>query len=194
MAASKFNIAGHLSSRPAEQGENEVMLDPQPSQLDAEAFVAAYGAIYEHSPWVAEAIARAGITEADDDYQLLAIRMAKIVDASANQAKLALLNAHPQLVTALRTDEALAPASRQEQASAGLDQCTAEEFEAFGTLNERYRSRFGFPFIIAVRGLGRGEILQALRQRVENSPEAEFITALGQVHRIAQLRLETMNG
>ncbi|NND50027.1 MAG: 2-oxo-4-hydroxy-4-carboxy-5-ureidoimidazoline decarboxylase [Rhizobiales bacterium] len=169
------------------------MLDPQPSRLNTEAFVAAYGAIYEHSPWVAEQLAKAGLSSADDDYQILAIRMAKVVDASTSQAKLALLNAHPQLVTALKAENDLAPASRAEQSSAGLDQCTAEEFQAFSTLNELYRTRFGFPFIIAVRGLDRPEILQALRQRVENSPEVEFTTALGQVHRIAQLRLEAMD-
>ena len=169
------------------------MLDPQPSRLETEDFVAAYGAIYEHSPWVAETVAKSGLSKADDDYQMLAIRMAKVVDASPNQAKLALLNAHPQLVTALKADDDLAPASRDEQSSAGLDQCTPQEYEAFTTLNERYRNQFGFPFIIAVRGLGRGEILQALRQRVANSPEAEFTTALGQVHRIAQLRLEAMD-
>ena len=81
---------------------------------------------------------------------------------------------------------------RAEQAGAGLDQCTPEELEAFRSLNDRYKATFGFPYILAVRGRHRTEILADFRARVENAPEAEFAEALEQVRRIALLRIEAL--
>jgi OHCU decarboxylase len=82
--------------------------------------------------------------------------------------------------------------SASEQSSAGLDRCTEEEFRRFHALNAAYRERFGFPFIIAVRGLSRRQILDAFEQRAGNSRQTELGTAMAQVHRIARFRLESL--
>ena len=168
------------------------MLSPRPSTLDRAAFVEAYGGIYEHSPWVAETVFDGGLGAGDDEAGVLAGRMAQIVDAADDAAKLALLRAHPELAGRLAVSGELTAESTAEQASAGLDRCTPEEFAEFHALNERYNTRFGFPFIIAVRGLSRQDILSAFRSRADNDRETEFATALQQVHRIARLRLEAM--
>lgn len=168
------------------------MLSPRPSSLDRTAFVETYGGIYEHSPWVAETVYDAGVGPADDTAAALAGRMAQVVDAADGDAKLALLRAHPELAGRLAMAGSLTADSTAEQASAGLDRCTPEEFAEFHALNERYTARFGFPFIVAVRGLSRQDILDAFRSRAGNDREIEFATALQQVHRIARLRLEAM--
>ena len=170
------------------------MLSPRPSSLDRAAFVEAYGGIYEHSPWVAETVYDAGIGPADDTAAALAGRMGQVVDAAGDDVKLGLLRAHPELAGRLAMAGSLTADSTAEQASAGLDRCTPEEFAEFHTLNERYTARFGFPFIVAVRGLSRQDILGAFRSRTGNDRETEFATALQQVHRIARLRLEAMEG
>ena len=170
------------------------MLSPRPSTLDRAAFIEAYGGIYEHSPWVAETVYDAGIGQADDTAAALAGRMGQVVDAAGAAAGLALLRAHPELAGRLAVAGSLTAESTAEQASAGLDRCTPEEFAEFHALNERYIARFGFPFIVAVRGLSRQDILGAFRSRAGNDRETEFATALQQVHRIARLRLEAMEG
>jgi len=86
----------------------------------------------------------------------------------------------------------MAEASVQEQQGAGLDQCSPEELAAFRRLNAAYLARFGFPFIIAVKDLSRAEILTAFAARLENEPEAEFATAMAQIHRIAGFRLAAL--
>ncbi|MXY41487.1 MAG: 2-oxo-4-hydroxy-4-carboxy-5-ureidoimidazoline decarboxylase [Rhodospirillaceae bacterium] len=170
------------------------MLSPRPSSLDRAAFVEAYGGVYEHSPWVAETVYDAGIGPADDTAAALAGRMGQVVDAADGGVRLALLRAHPELAGRLAVAGNLTVDSTAEQASAGLDRCTPEEFVEFHALNERYTARFGFPFIVAVRGLSRQDILDAFRSRAGNVRETEFATALQQVHRIARLRLEAMEG
>jgi OHCU decarboxylase len=167
-------------------------LDPRPSRLDRTAFVARFGGIYEHSPWVAEQAFAEGLSEADDTAEGLAARMARIVEAAGPVAWLTLLRAHPELAGRLAIAGGLTQESTSEQASAGLDRCSEAEFQRFHGLNARYCERFGFPFIIAVRGLSRAEILSAFEERLENSREQELHTALDQVHRIARLRLEAM--
>lgn len=161
-----------------------------PSRLDREAFVARFGGVYEHSPWVAEALWNAG--PAPDDAAALADAMAAIVEAAGAEAQLALLRAHPDLAGRLALRGGLTPESRAEQASAGLDQCSPEELAEFRRLNTAYTARFGFPFIIAVKGLDRDTVLAAFRRRLANHRAAEFREALDQVHRIARLRLEAM--
>jgi OHCU decarboxylase len=163
--------------------------DP-PSALNRDGFLARFGAVYEHSPWVAATVWDAG--EASDDVGALAAAMARHVDAADETVKLALLRAHPDLAGKLALEGELSPESAVEQAGAGLDRCSAEEFAEFHALNERYLGKFHFPFIIAVRGLNRAAILAAFRARIENDRAAEFSAALAQVHRIARLRLEAM--
>jgi 2-oxo-4-hydroxy-4-carboxy-5-ureidoimidazoline decarboxylase len=99
--------------------------------------------------------------------------------------KLTLIRAHPGLASRAR----MADASVREQSGAGLDQCTPAEFEAFQRLNGAYNARFGFPFIIAVKGLSRGDILAAFERRLAGDPDAEFAEAIAQIHRIAAFRL-----
>jgi 2-oxo-4-hydroxy-4-carboxy-5-ureidoimidazoline decarboxylase len=141
-------------------------------------FVTRYGGIYEHSPWVAEAaFGRTGD---------LAEIMSAVVDAAGADAQLGLLRAHPDLAGKL----AMTASSVSEQSGAGLDQCSPEEFAEFTALNDRYKSRFGFPFILAVRGLHRGEILENFRRRIGNDRDTEFTTAIAEVHKIAGFRLQ----
>ncbi|RAI03281.1 2-oxo-4-hydroxy-4-carboxy-5-ureidoimidazoline decarboxylase [Acuticoccus sediminis] len=157
-------------------------------KVDRDAFVACYGGVYEHSPWVAERAWDGGIAEAGD----LAPVFRRIVDRTGHEAQLALLRAHPDLAGRLAVG-GLTAESAAEQAGAGLDQCTEAEFAEFSALNARYVEKFGFPFIVAVRGLDRAAILEAFRKRVEGTPEEEFRTALAQVHRIAALRISEKN-
>jgi 2-oxo-4-hydroxy-4-carboxy-5-ureidoimidazoline decarboxylase len=149
--------------------------------VDRASFIAKFGGVYEHSPWVAEAVwpdppmSRSGLAGA----------MRGAVDAAPRAQKLALIRAHPELASRTR----MADASVKEQAGAGLDQCSTEEFEAFQRLNAAYNARFGFPFIIAVRGRTRADILAALQERLANDPETEFEAAMREIHRIAHFRL-----
>lgn len=156
------------------------------------AFVERFGGVYEHSPWIAEAAFDAGLPPGARDPAVLAAALAARVEAAPREAQLALLRAHPDLAGRLAVAGALTADSAAEQAGAGLDRCTPEEFAEFSRLNAAYAARFGFPFIIAVRGLDRAAILAAFRARIGNPPEAEFRTALDQVHRIARLRLAAM--
>ena len=117
--------------------------------------------------------------------------MRKVVDASPREQRLDLVRAHPELAGRTRIAD-LAAASKAEQAGAGLDQCTPEEIAAFHELNTAYNSRFGFPFIIAVKGLSRQDILEAFKTRLSNPPFEEFDTAMAQIHRIAGFRLEAL--
>ena len=168
-------------------------IKPAPHHLSRADVIAAFGSIYEHSPWVAERLFDAGLSAHDADPANLAGRMAKIVDAAGYDEQMALLCAHPELVGKLAIAGSLTAESTAEQASAKLDQCNAEEFAAFQDLNDRYSKKFGHPFIIAVRGLDRATILAAFGKRVAQSAETEFVTALGEVHKIARLRLEQLS-
>ena len=162
---------------------------PYPKQLNKADFVDAFGSIYEHSPWVAEAVYPSmtpGI-----DVRVMAEAMQSVVDEASDVLKLELLCAHPDLAGRLSLAE-LTDSSRSEQTGAGLDQCTPAELREFQELNNAYLEKFGFPFIFAVKGFHRTDILEAFRVRVHHSREEEFKTAIDQVHRIARLRLETI--
>ena len=168
-------------------------IKPAPHHLSRADFIAAFGGIYEHSPWVAERLFDAGLTARDADPASMARRMAEIVDAAEYDKQMALLCAHPELAGKLAIAGSLTAESTAEQASAKLDQCNPEEFAAFQDLNDRYGKKFGHPFIIAVRGLDRATILAAFGKRVAQSAKTEFATALGEVHKIARLRLEELS-
>jgi OHCU decarboxylase len=159
-----------------------------PSTLTRDAFIARFGPVYEASPWVAEAVWPAVERGELDEEQALAQAMRDAVDEAPRDQRLALIRAHPQLAVASN----MAPASVQEQQGAGLDQCSPDELEAFRTLNAVYQVRFGHPFIIAVKGLTRGEILAAFAARLESDAETEFATAIAQIHRIAGFRLAAL--
>jgi 2-oxo-4-hydroxy-4-carboxy-5-ureidoimidazoline decarboxylase len=160
----------------------------KPSALARDDFVERFGPVYEASPWVAEAVWPAAARGELDEAEALARAMREAVDGADRPSKLALIRAHPQLAVAGR----MAEASVLEQRGAGLDQCSAEELAAFRDLNAAYLARFGHPFIIAVKGLSRAEILAAFAERLENDAETEFATAIAQIHRIAGFRLAAL--
>jgi OHCU decarboxylase len=155
------------------------------SDLSHAGFVARFGPVYEASPWVAEGVWPAVEAGGLDDPAALAAAMRAEVDAAPREMKLALIRAHPELASRAR----MAEASVKEQSGAGLDQCSAAEFAEFQRLNGAYNSRFGFPFIVAVKGLTRADILAAFAARLANDTDTEFATAMAQIHRIAGFRL-----
>jgi OHCU decarboxylase len=118
--------------------------------------------------------------------------LSAIVDAAPRDQQMALLNAHPDLAGRLAIGGGLTRESSAEQASAGLDRCTPEEFRRFTELNDAYKRKFPFPFIMAVKGKSRVEILKAFEHRIHNTEDAEFRTALAEVHKIALLRLRDL--
>ena len=163
-----------------------------PSRMSHEAFLDVFGGVYEHSPWIAEAVYAGGLSGSQDTIAGLHGSFRMQVDEADDDRKLALLRAHPDLAGKLAVAGDLTSDSTSEQASAGLDKCTPDEFAEFASLNERYNKTFGFPYILAVRGRNRQEILDNFRTRVKNTPDIEFVEALKQVHRIALLRIEAL--
>lgn len=163
-----------------------------PRRLDRDAFVERFGAVYEHSPWIAEAVFEAGLTQAHDRPSGLHEAMKAIVEQAPRERQLALLRGHPDLAGRLAVAGSLTAHSAGEQAGAGLDKCSPPEFARFTELNDRYKSAFGFPFIMAIKGRTRAEILAAFEQRLHNDPAGEFRTALDEVHKIALFRLREL--
>src|SRR5215510_9833243 len=163
-----------------------------PSTLDRTQFVALYGRVYEHSPWIAETAWSAGLTPDCDTVESLHQTLAGIVDAAPRERQLALLCAHPDLAGRLAVRAELTAESTSEQASAGLDKCTPAEFQRFTELNNAYKRKFPFPFIMAVKGRSRAEILEAFERRIRQDEPTEFRTAVEQVHKIALLRLRDL--
>jgi len=151
--------------------------------LDCAEFVATVGWVFEHSPWVAE---RAWAARPFAGLDALHAAMVTQVEYATEAEQISLLQAHPDLGTRAR----LSPASTGEQTGAGLDSLTSMEFEQLNWLNSEYRGRFGFPFLLAVKGSTKHDVLDALRVRMESSREDEFREALRQVYRIAGFRLE----
>lgn len=170
----------------------EKFLSPRPTSLDRDAFLAAFGGIYEDSPWIAATVYERGLGAVEDTPAGLAAAMAAVVAESGEAAQRALIAAHPDLAGRAAVAGDLTAASRAEQAGAGLDRCSPREFARFQALNEAYRAKFGFPFILAVAGRSRGDILAAFEARLGNDRAAEFAEALRQIDRIARLRLEAM--
>ena len=156
--------------------------------LDAEGFAALLGGVFEHSPWIARAAYGARPFGSIAELHAAMLRVA--ADASKDR-QLRLLQAHPALAPS--TPTTLTAASAAEQAGVGLDRLEADETAVFDALNRAYRARFGFPFIIAVRGQrDRSAILAALQSRVRNAPETEHTTALAEVAKIARFRLKDL--
>ncbi|HTC37284.1 MAG TPA: 2-oxo-4-hydroxy-4-carboxy-5-ureidoimidazoline decarboxylase [Bryobacteraceae bacterium] len=151
--------------------------------LDRTAFVNALGWIFEQSPWVAE---RSFDARPFASLDALHTALTEQVERATFTERLALLQAHPDLGARAR----LSQASTQEQAGAGLDSLTPSEFEQLHRLNAAYRTRFGFPFLLAVKGSTKHDVLRALQARMESAPEDEYREALRQVYRIARFRLE----
>lgn len=154
--------------------------------LPVEAFVARHGDLFEHSPWIVERAA-ARRPFADTHAALMAV----VHDATADE-QLALIRAHPELAGKAAVDGTLTDASAAEQASAGLDRMSPEEYTRFHALNAAYAARFAFPFIICVRLASKSGILAAMERRLENDRETEIATALREIGQIVRLRLEAL--
>jgi OHCU decarboxylase len=148
-------------------------------------FVERLGAVFEHSPWVAE---RAWAARPFADLAALHGAMEGVVARATAEEQLALIRAHPDLATRL----ALGKHSAAEQAGLGLDRLDAAEFARFSQLNAAYRKRFGFPFVIAVRHHTRASILANFETRLQHTAETEIRTALSEISKIAHLRLQSL--
>lgn len=160
--------------------------------MDDAAFVAKYGGVFEHSPFIAERALAAGSIAEPLTAEGVHRALVGVFRAASRDERLGILNAHPDLAGKLAIAGGLTDDSRREQAGAGLDRLTPEEHARFTALNATYVEKFGFPFIIAVKGLNRNDILAAFERRVGNSCDEEFATACAQVERIALLRLSSL--
>ncbi len=156
------------------------------SAMREAAFVTALDGIYEHSPWVA---ATAWQWRPFTNAEAVAEAMRRAVREATAEAQLGLIRAHPELAGRAAVQGELTPDSAREQSGAGLDQCSPEEFARLTELNRAYGERFGFPFIIAVRGHTRASVIASMEKRLRHTPDEERAEALRQIDRIAALRL-----
>lgn len=185
--AGRLKIAVTIDSR-----HNEWMFGVADlNRMDVGEFAGALSGIYESSPWIPEAVAG---ERPFGDIDSLEAALWEKVQAADVSGQLALLNAHPDLAGRLAMAGELTPESAREQASAGLDCLTPREFEMMSALNDQYRDRFGFPFIICVREHDRASIIRNFQARLQNSRESEILAALYEVRRIAKLRLADLIG
>ncbi len=162
----------------------------------ADECVALLDGIYEHSPWIARA---AAANRPFASLEHLKLVLAQVVREGGHDAQLALIRVHPELAGKAMVSQTLTAESRNEQGKAGLTDCTPEEFERIQALNAAYNARFGFPFILAVRGprglgLGKTEIIATLARRLDNHPDFERAECLRNIHRIAEIRLNDKLG
>jgi len=164
----------------------------RPSQMEKADFVAKFGGIFEHSPWIAERAWELELGPAHDTPAGLHNALARMFRSATEAERLGVLMAHPDLAGKLAAAKRLTAESTAEQASAGLDALTDAERARFTELNTAYVARHGFPFIIAVRDNTKASILAAFETRLNNDRATEFTTACAQVERIARLRLEDM--
>ena len=160
-----------------------------PSQMTKQDFVSAFGGVFEHSAWIAEAAFEQELGPAHDTPDGLHSALCCIFRQASDDKKRAVLDAHPDLAGKLAAAGRLTAESASEQASAGLDMLTDAERSQFTQLNDQYKAKFGHPFIIAVRGLNKVDILAAFTRRIENDQAAELTTACREVEKIARLRL-----
>ena len=189
-------VASHEKVWIAQAHRHRPTLDPPPSPADVRPstmnrvlFVELFGDIFEHSPWIAERAYDAGLTTGQDTAEGLHAAMVRVLSEATHEQKLALINAHPDLAGRLKLADLTAD-SRGEQSSAGLDTLTAEERDQFLKLNDSYKQKFGFPFIMAVKGRSKDEILAAFEERLDHETDQEFEAAIVQIELIALLRLK----
>ena len=152
-------------------------------------FAAVFGDVFEHTPAIAQRVHAGGLTTVDDGAEALHAKMVAAMRDLPEADRLVLLRAHPDLAGRLALARGLTPDSAREQGGAGLDRLTEAELQRFTALNEAYRDKFGIPFVIAVRGLGKDQILQAFEARLAHDRHAEVATALAEVERIALFRI-----
>ena len=152
-------------------------------------FVRVLGGVFEHTPWIAErAYAARPFATVDDLHRAMVAALA----SAPREAKLALICAHPELAGKEAVAGTMTADSVGEQASAGLDRCTPDELARLRAGNDAYRDKFGFPFVMAVKGKSRHEILTALVSRVGGTRDAEFARCIEEIGKIARLRLDAL--
>jgi len=155
-------------------------------------FVSRFGGVFEHSPFIAERAFDNGAVIEPLTFGGVHGALVEVFRAASADERLGVLQAHPDLAGRLAIAGELTEDSRKEQAGAGLDRLSPAEHARFTELNSAYVAKFGFPFIIAVKGLGKDDILTAFETRIGNDRDAEFATATAQVEKIALLRLQSM--
>ncbi|MGI9386036.1 MAG: allantoinase PuuE [Methyloligellaceae bacterium] len=184
--ARRIDIARHWIERhPAGQ-------QLRPSGMSKEAFIKAFGSVFEHSDWIADGAFALELGPAHDSAAGVHNALARVFRSADDQQRLGVLTAHPDLAGKLAAAGRLTAESTAEQAGADLDLLTEDERTAFTNLNDAYTAKFGFPFIIAVRDHDKAGILSAFQRRLDNDRDSEFAEACRQVERIARLRLEDM--
>lgn len=164
----------------------------RPSEMDRATFVANYGGIFEHSPWIAEGAHDLELGPAHDTAVGLQNALARVFRSASEEARLGVLTAHPDLAGKLAQAKRLTAESTSEQAAAGLDALTDADRDRFMSLNDAYVAKHGFPFIIAVRDHTKASIVEAFQQRIDNERTIEFAEACRQVERIALHRLKDL--
>ncbi|MEA1839973.1 MULTISPECIES: 2-oxo-4-hydroxy-4-carboxy-5-ureidoimidazoline decarboxylase [Agrobacterium] len=160
--------------------------------LTRDEFVSRFGGVFEHSPFIAERAYDVGGAGLELTAKAVHGGLCAQFRAASEAERLGVLRAHPDLAGKLAIAGGLTADSRNEQAGAGLDRLSPEEHARFSELNSAYTQKFGFPFIIAVKGLNRHDILSAFETRIGNDAATEFATATAQVEKIAWLRLSSM--
>jgi OHCU decarboxylase len=160
--------------------------------ISRQEFVSRFGGVFEHSPFIAERAYDDGFVSEALTLDRVHAALVAVFRAASEEERLGVLRAHPDLAGRLAIAGELTEDSRKEQAGAGLDRLSPAEHARFTELNTAYTQKFGFPFIIAVKGLTKDDILAAFERRIDNSREEEFSTAAAQVERIALLRLSSM--
>ena len=164
----------------------------RPSRMGRALFVELFGAVFEHSPHLAERAHAAGLGPAQDTAAGLHDAMVHVMRALSSAEKAALVRAHPDLAGRLALAGRLSAQSTGEQAGAGLDTLSAEQLARFTALNRAYQEKFGFPFVIAVKGLSAAQIADAFEHRLHLEPELEFDQACAEIEKIALLRLRAL--
>ena len=159
------------------------------NRLELEDFVRTFGSIYERSPWVAE---RAWRERPFEGPESLRLALWRAVDRAPRGRQLDLIRAHPDLAGKAAVAGELTPESEREQASAGLDRLSPEEYERFTSVNAAYREKFGFPMVVYVGEHSKDSILAQAEARLANTREREVETALEEIHKIAASRLEDL--
>jgi len=160
--------------------------------MDEITFVQTFGGIYEHSRWLAKAVFDDGLESTDGSLDAVHRKFSACLSGAQREQQLDLIRAHPDLAGKAALAGRVTASSAAEQQSAGLDQCSEQELARFQHLNGAYLDKFGFPFIIAVKGLNRSAILKSFQQRLNHTPATEFACALDEINRIARLRLEAL--
>lgn len=161
----------------------------QLNQASASEFIEILGSIFEHSPWVAEASYQ---YRPFNSLNALQQTMCDCVRNASEQKRLTLIRNHPQLAGKEADQGTLTTDSQREQSSAGLDQCSADELELLRGLNRDYLQKFDFPFVIAVSGLNKHQVIDAMQTRLGNSHADEFVTSIKQICKIAEIRLRAI--